>query len=181
MKPISACVLQAEVTEKSFSPMTITFKKGREGRADTVSYTRADGSMEWMNCGFYVQHDLMHYAVEHTLGYTEAFFGLLAQGWTLRDFEEPKPVMARMPDQAVWAEALVNALAVQLRAGTTDEEFDESVARSCQQHDRPLPTVSTEQKAALRAELERLIHAWDALPPNGKLELIFTETVPFFL
>lgn len=161
--------------------MTITFKKGRESRSDTVSYTRADGSVEWMNSGFYVQHDLMHYAVEHTLSYTEAFFGLMAQGWTLRDFEEPKPVMARMPDQALWAEALVNALAVEQRQATTDEEFDDCVTRSCQQHDRPVPIVSTEQKAALRAELERLTQTWNALPPNGKLELPFTETVPFFL
>lgn len=161
--------------------MTITFKKGREGRSDTVSYTRANGSVEWVNSGFYVQHDLMQYAVERTLGYTEAFFGLLAGGWKLRDFEEPKPVIPRMPDQAVWAEALVNALAVEQRQGATKAEFDESVARSCQQHDRPLPTVSTEQKAAIRAELERLTQTWDALPPNGKLELTFTKIVPFFL
>ncbi len=153
--------------------MTITFKKGREGRSDPVSYTRADGSVEWMSSGFYVLHDLMHYAVEHTLGYTEAFFGLMARGWTLRDFEHPKPIIDRMPNQAVWAEALVNALAVQLRAGTNDEEVDEHVARSCQQHHRPILTISAAQKTAIRAELDRLMQAWEALPANGSLDLIF--------
>ena len=33
-----------------------------------------------------VLHDLIHYVVETTLGYREAFFGLLAAGWDIQDF-----------------------------------------------------------------------------------------------
>ena len=47
--------------------------------------TRQDGSVTWQrqtrHAAHFVPHDLTHYAVETSLGYTNGFFGLITEGW----------------------------------------------------------------------------------------------------
>ena len=74
--------------------MVIRFKKGKnqwKHKPDTLTCVREDGSITWayLHRGF-VHHDFAHYVVETTLGFENAFFGLVAKGHDIPDFSEPK-------------------------------------------------------------------------------------------
>ena len=68
--------------------LLIEFLKHPDG-AITLRCTREDGSITFQNqsrhADHFIVHDLTHYAVETTLGYTAGFFGLIAAGWTIDD------------------------------------------------------------------------------------------------
>ena len=60
--------------------LVIRIKKKTDGSA-ALSCTRADGSVTWQRQDgklglFFPLHDLTHYAVETTLGFSRAFYGL---------------------------------------------------------------------------------------------------------
>jgi hypothetical protein len=58
--------------------------------ARSLTAVRPNGSRTWSRLHpFFPAHDLLHYAVETTLGFHEAFFGLLAAGWAIDDFSRP--------------------------------------------------------------------------------------------
>ncbi len=61
--------------------------------------------------GFFAAHDLMHYAVETTLGVRRAFFGLMAEGWSFETFgNRNDPRYRAMPAEAGLVERLVDVL-----------------------------------------------------------------------
>ena len=74
--------------------MVIRFKKGKnrsKHKPDTLTCIRDDGSVTWT----YLHHefalqDLAHYVVETTLGLENAFLGLIAKGYDIPDFNQPK-------------------------------------------------------------------------------------------
>ena len=83
--------------------LVIRIKRHADGAA-SLSCTRADGSVTWQRQGgklgaVFPPHDLTHFAVETTLGYRHAFFGLVADGWEIADFAAPWP-RGRVPDDA---------------------------------------------------------------------------------
>jgi hypothetical protein len=62
----------------------------RADGAGLLRCTRADGSVTWQkqserHAVHFIHHDLTHFAVETTLGYTQGFFGLVAAGWNIED------------------------------------------------------------------------------------------------
>ncbi|HTI64674.1 MAG TPA: hypothetical protein VL524_14195 [Gemmatimonadaceae bacterium] len=70
--------------------LLIRIQKKSDGSA-ALTAVRADGTTTWQRQAgqlgrFFPLHDLTHYAVETTLGFRRAFFGLLAEGWDLSDF-----------------------------------------------------------------------------------------------
>src|SRR2546429_508258 len=70
--------------------MLITFSITRG--QPVLTCTRDDGTCTYVKPrqgAFFVPHDLMHYAVETTLGLRSSFFGLIAQGRSLVSFDEP--------------------------------------------------------------------------------------------
>ena len=90
--------------------LLIRIKKKTDGSA-ALSCVRADGSTTWQRQDgqqgrFFPLHDLTHYAVESVLGFHNAFFGLLASGWDISDFEK-KEMRTRMPGEALLAELIV--------------------------------------------------------------------------
>src|SRR5262245_20177690 len=89
--------------------MVINLKKGRDGPS-TLACVRADGTRTWgREHPFFPLHDLTHCAVESVLGLNEAFFGLIAAGWAIDDFEKPG-AGARIPFQGILAEHIVGVL-----------------------------------------------------------------------
>ena len=91
--------------------MIIRFTKG-DGKPDVMTCVRDDGSVTWSPVGASVgaHHDLRHYAVETTLGYTQAFFGLLASGRDIQSFGTKDGVKDHYPEEAMWAEWIVGVL-----------------------------------------------------------------------
>ncbi len=152
--------------------MIVNFHKGVDKRP-TLHCLRPDGSdtRAPIQNVFGPLHDLGHFAVETTLGFTGGFFGLLAQGNSIQDFEE-RLDRSWIGPQGLQAEAIVMALQYELNGALADGDFLEAVRASCTATGVPVPSeldacihkAICERYRALRA-------AWDALLPGDTLSL----------
>src|SRR5262245_18035 len=98
------------------APMKVQIKKGRGG-PHTLACVRSDGTRTWSRLHpFFPEHDLTHYAVESVLAFNEAFFGLIASGWDIEDFNRPSTA-ERIPAQALLAEQIVGLFDVERGQG----------------------------------------------------------------
>ena len=105
--------------------LQITFKK-HQNKPNTLSCTRQDGSKTWskIHPGLAI-HDLIHYAVETTLDFQNAFYGLLAQGFNIEDFSLPRaerPVELlpkNLPSEALYTEFLVGLFQMEFQKDPT--------------------------------------------------------------
>ena len=157
--------------------MRIRLKKGRDGSA-TLACVRADGSRTWAKeHPFFPLHDLTHCAVESALGFTEAFFGLIATGWEIDDFAKPGAAK-RLPFQALLAEHIVGvldrerALPVPLSATEVNEAVRASLTSELRERFQPLSESQLEAVRTLRAALEQ---RWRELELGATLELEFPK------
>lgn len=149
----------------------------------SLTLTRRDGSVTWQRqkgslALVFPQHDLTHYAVESTLGYRGAFYGLVADGWEMHDFAKPWPrgpipVEAREVemlvglfdgmrlDRRTWDAAEINR---QMQLLVDDGKFANRIT----------PRVLTNTDvAAVRMRRDELIERWGATAPGDALELQF--------
>ncbi len=63
--------------------LKVRFLRGKD-KKDVLSIVREDGSTSWQHQQPGIPpHDLMHFAVESTLGLKNGFYGLLAQDWDI--------------------------------------------------------------------------------------------------
>ena len=88
-------------------------------KPSTLSCTREDGSLTYskLQVDFEI-HDIAHYVVERHLGFKNAFYGLLTQGYQINDFMLPKEQRPEslqpqnLPSEALVTEHLVNLLTI---------------------------------------------------------------------
>ena len=70
--------------------LRLRFKKKSDGTA-VITALRADGSSTHHSIGksdaYGPIHDFSHYVVESYFGFPRGFYGLLAEGWNIEDFE----------------------------------------------------------------------------------------------
>jgi hypothetical protein len=164
--------------------MLIRLKRTREGVVLTCLRDAGPAAVQrTAHAGFFALHDLMHYAVETTLGLNHAFFGLMAQGWDFSTFgDQSDPRYKSMPTEAVIAEHLVDILSRGIRENAwadpellpvwTDEvnaELGASLARS----GLPAYRVEPTRLGALCVAFRDLAERWAAVPVGGHLELEF--------
>ncbi len=151
--------------------MIIRFKKGKnqhKHKPDTLTCIRDDESVTWIHIhrGF-VQHDFAHYVVETTLGFQDAFFGLVAKGYDIPDFSlstSERPF--KIPREAMVAEPIVALLQAELW-----ESFPEPLI---QPDSAELPAnVTPAQIETMRQHLRNLLHQWDNLVPGDSMDLQF--------
>jgi hypothetical protein len=151
-------------------------KKAKDGRP-TVTFVRADGTSTTGRLGagdFGPVHDLTHYAVETTLQLRQGFYGLLAAGWNIPDFEV-KGTGARLPDEAIAAECIVGQLSNIVFGGQkiTLADFNWLVTEAARAQ-RPgaiVPAIDDVSFRTMRERLAALLARWHALPPGETLEL----------
>lgn len=139
--------------------------------------TRPDGSATWLPLTpFFVLHDLCHYAVETTLGYTQAFYGMLAAGTDIRQFELPKDQRPfELTPQALQAEQLVNLLVIEYAQGRMEDFLDQLETVNRNNEDRQAPAMITAAELeSVRQLFGQLAERWQALPENESLVLNFT-------
>ncbi|MGK0219554.1 MAG: hypothetical protein ACI9HE_003057 [Planctomycetota bacterium] len=157
--------------------MLISFSKGR-GKPDTLSCLRADGSRTWkqLHPGL-VYHDLLHYVVESELGLRESFFGLLAQGHSIMDYELPAAERSfEVTAQALITEQLVALLQLEIAGQGQDADPIKTLRASCHASGIELPLEITPKRVdALRAAGRELTGRWKALEPKQVLELPFPD------
>ncbi len=156
--------------------MIIRFVKGKD-KPDTLHCIRADGSETWARLpkGFGPLHDLAHYAVETTLGFDQAFYGLLAQGRAIEEFAETED-RSWVGEQGTLAETIVMTLQYEVAGSAAPEAFFEMVEEACRGLGiAPLATITPEAVAAMRERFGRLMMRWAQTPPGGCLELDFPD------
>jgi hypothetical protein len=149
-------------------------------RSAALTCVRPDGSVTWQRQdgrqgGFFPLHDLTHYAVETTLGYRRAFYGLLAQGWEITDFGTPWP-RGPLPEEALHAEVLVGMLDAERGAGAlwTAEEVNAQVASYYAAHGLAAPApISQAGLDRIHDARRDLFARWAAVRPGAALELSF--------
>jgi len=151
-------------------------KKAKDGRP-SVTFVRADGTGTTGRLGsgdFGPVHDLTHYAVETTLGLRQGFYGLLAQGWNIIDFEA-KGTAARLPDEAIVSECIVGQLTNAVFGGqeVTIADFNWLVREAivAQRSAAAIPVIDDNAFRTMREQLAVLLARWRALPPGETLEL----------
>jgi len=159
--------------------MRIQITKRADG-ATVLKCTRADGTETWQkqqggHAAFFSRHDLTHYVVESELGIRNAFFGLIADGWTI-DETGQRGVAAKLPPDAIFVENIVGTLDSERASGSrwTAEEFNENTARFAANGGRPVPRKLTDDELArIRKRRAELFAQWAELPAGEALELTF--------
>lgn len=157
--------------------MQIRLSKGKHGKNGALTCLRADGSCTWQaSTDYFARHDLIHYAVETTLGYREAFLGLVAQGRDLDSFGTKNGVKDTYTQEEGWAEAIAGMIQWPSFLGgppLSDAELIALLHKTCSDHDMPAPPITPEQVATIRNRAQELHRAWEALPEGEGLELCF--------
>jgi hypothetical protein len=160
--------------------LRILFERQRDG-AVVFRCTRADGTTTWQKhqgngALFFPFHDLSHYVVESTFGFSEGFYGLIAAGWDIAD-TSGKGARGALPAQAGIAEHMVGLLDRERVGGApplTAEEFNgilsELVESSRISH---APTVTESQLATVRSRISELYDKLASLQPGTSMELFF--------
>ena len=153
--------------------MIIRLKKGPDG-GGALSYVRADGSSTWQRATpYFAMHDLMHYAVESTLGYQNAFLGLLASGKDLKDFE--KNAKNWLPVEAHWAEIITGQLQGAQNGAVPIDQVVDAVHHACDALLVPRPEFSKDLAERIIAKHGELLMQWHTVPPGGTMEVVWDE------
>lgn len=161
--------------------MFVRFTKLRDGFA--LTFLRADGTSTTAkpkSGAVFINHDLMHYCVETTLGFTQAFYGLLAGGRSIESFNKQGRGMT-LPDEAAHAEFIIGA--IQLRQGwdgalDADEinaEIVQSLENARGNRTPPAPLTQVQVDSIVKQHNE-LTSAFATLNVGEYLELPFPKT-----
>jgi hypothetical protein len=146
---------------------------------------RPDGTTTWQKrtgptAEFFAVHDLTHFVVESELGFDQAFYGLVAEGWDLSDFGTPWP-RGPMPPDALHAEFIVGCFDTARAAGTplTAADCDRAAVTYFAAAGIPAPAAITETSLVhVRDRVADLVWRWHVVPPGGCLELSFVLDNP---
>ncbi len=154
--------------------LTLRLKKGPDGRVASFALERRDGSVTVQRHpqDFFAAHDLTHYAVETTLSFAQAFYGLVADGWDFGDFGAPWP-RGRIPGtEAVLVEHIVGFLDLERTSGSVMTASEISVLL----RERGLEfTLSENQLERVRTLRDSLIRKLQALDIGDTMQLPYSR------
>ena len=143
-----------------------------------LSCKRRDGSVTWKHIiTFFISHDLCHVAVETIVPLKNAFFGMVAAGIDIGDFDLPKEQRNfQLNEEAILAEHLVNLLTIEYSQGKM-ENFLDVFSSIYEEHvGTNLYKIITEEKLEeIRARFNELMQQWSSLPENETMTLMFEE------
>jgi len=162
--------------------MIIQLKK-RIVKPTVLECIREDGSSTWskLHQGT-VSHDIAHYAVETVLGFTKAFYGIIASGFNIDDFELPKNERpeALKPSQldasALQTEHIVNLLQVEFFNSGENQDFIAELTTILSENHIPFPeNLNSKTLKSIRTLFSNLLQQWNSLDEGEFLELSFPE------
>ncbi len=155
--------------------MKIIIKK-KAGNKHTISYIREGFEDYWIEADdFLVLHDLCHYAIESTLQYKNAFWGLIAKGINPSVFENKETRDALdLANEAWYAEHLANLLLIEFTQGKF-EDINAMLEQSLRQQNSRIPTIQFSNIVVeeIRALLHTLIENWRSVKEDDNLSLNF--------
>ena len=150
----------------------------KENNQNVLSCKRKDGSITWKKITpFFVLHDICHYVVEKMIPLKNAFYGMVAAGTAISDFELPRDNRNFiLTEEAIYAEHLVNLLAIEYAQGKM-ENLAEVFADICKkQFGTALQGLLNKEKLdAVREIHKKLMEKWDSLPEKENMRLNFEE------
>ena len=157
----------------------VEFAKRKDGNT-VLRCLRDDGSSTWQRnanqqARFFPLHDLVHYAVETELGFSEGFFGLIAAGWNI-DETTGKSARGALPTEALEVEHIVASFLVEWNSDSrwTAADFNEQAATFATTRGLPLHrSVTDEQLVRVRERFNQLAARWRDLPEGDTLQLTF--------
>jgi len=160
--------------------MTITLKK-MTTKPGILTITRTDGSITWTKLHKGLEtHDLAHFAVESTLQFDNAFYGLINKGYTVADFELPKeqrPFEVRpenMHENAIITEHIVNLLEIEFMNSGFNNCFLEDLKKILSEHHLSFPKLlNLESLENIRTMYHDLVNKWLALEEGQELRIMF--------
>lgn len=162
--------------------LLIRIKKKSDGAA-ALSCVRSDRSVtrqrqDGQLGSFFPFHDLTHYAVETTLGFRRAFYGLVSEGWNITDFGLPG-TKERLPAEALLAELIVGYFDLERAIGAfgNANEFNGKIRAYYADNRLPVPSfrITEEQVARIRELRSELFEKWKAVPAGEVIELPFSR------
>ncbi len=148
--------------------MRLIFTK-QNGKHDRLEVVRDDGRIETISCPKQriIPHDMVHYAVEHTL----------QQRGFLRRVHEGAAAAFKMEPEANSdaVERLVEVFQCDAWSGGDSSTADmiDLYRVTCTERACPMLDVTAVDIEAVRAHIRELIAAWDATPVGGTLALQF--------
>ncbi len=157
--------------------MEISFTK-KGVNTQIISCRRMDGTVTWKHIdSFFIIHDICHYAVESVLKFKNAFYGMLASGIAIADFELPKEKRTfHLTEEAIYTEQIVNLLTIENNQGPM-EDFLDTLNVVCQKNTDPLGVRPLDQTSLqqIQQSVTLLLKRWDLLPEGETITLIFEE------
>lgn len=159
--------------------MRISFKK-EVIKPSILTCIRDNGSRTWVKMHPGIEpHDLGHYAVEIILGFENAFYGMVAKGTNIEDFELPREkrpkeaLPSNLHAEALISEHLVNLLMVKAQSQGLFKVLD-SLRTILEQNDIPFPEQLNEDTMKNICDLfQKLLKSWTSLKTGETLELNF--------
>lgn len=149
----------------------------RPGKLPLLVCTREDGSSTVSEMTVGPEHDLAHYAVETVLGLRRGFYGLVAGGMNIEDFNVPGAAQRlKLPDEAIYTEYIVGLLQVEWRSDAPYSDFNAELRGAVAAGRNPLPPppqIDEAQLGEIRQRLDELVMQWSLLPADGSIELSF--------
>jgi len=160
--------------------MTITLKK-MIAKPSILTIVRSDGSSTWSKLYPGLEtHDIAHYAVESTLNFTKAFYGIINEGYNIRDFELPKeqrPIAVRTENlhpEAQITEHIVNLLEVELLNSGYNNNFIEELDSILKTNNLAFPhNLNDDTLNEIRKVYYNLYNQWLILTEGQELLLGF--------
>lgn len=145
-----------------------------QDKKNVIKYIRNNGTETWMySDDFFVLHDLSHFALEKTLGYTTAFMGMLNNGTSIQDFEDRVTRnKLTITKEALYAENMANLFLMETVQGNFTnlneviKQAHEAVTTNC-----PAPVLTEENITNIRTTVRHLISTWRRLPAGKTLQL----------
>jgi hypothetical protein len=141
-----------------------------------IAYHRDNGTITWMYADeFFVLHDLSHFAIEKTLGYTTAFMGMLNQGMEIKDFEnrEIRNSLTITPE-AIYAENMANLFLMERSQGIL-EDFNQVLKEAFNPMKKELesPVLTKKKIDSIRNYFNGIVEAWKLLPNKETMVFVY--------
>lgn len=144
-----------------------------------LTVKRADRTTTWskLHPGMEV-HDLAHYVIETELSLSTAFYGLLADGYDIQDFELPREqrpealIPANLPLESLQVEYFVNLLLTELQDKRIIPDFIEQLTKVLAEANLP-PMANLDEQIldSIRKQFRILLVRWKSVPVGEVMEL----------
>lgn len=158
--------------------MLIRIKKGKN-KKDLLTCHREDGTTSEIELmAGAVFHELCHYAVETTLGYSQGLFGTIASGKDIEEYNLPNEKRSfQISKEGYYAEFLATLVQASVGAGEINEDYAAILRENAEMMNLPFPKIPRRKTVQRILKLAgKLEFEWADLPISNVMELEFPES-----